>query len=249
MKFKLTALIASLALTGCASLDKWSMFSDEQVEEKIAESEQQKEAMAELKLVEEPSGDLTPAQASVNFQQSYREQLLSNMGRINNQQSNKSRSVKNINYYVRGLMQELVGNMQYVNASTPIAVTSFVFLDSNFEKADLIGKQVAESFVHEVHKFGIPVLDFKTTGYVRVSPEGDFILTKDYLELDGELPIKYAVAGTMVKHLAGYLVNARIIGMQSKAVVASAQGFFPASVINSLISSNLNDGIPLSSDE
>jgi len=122
-------------------------------------------------------------------------------------------------------------------------------LDSNYEQADLIGKQIAESFIHEVHKFGIPVLDFKTTDYVRVSPHGDFIMSKDYLELSGELPIKYALAGTMVKHLSGYMVNARIIGVESKAVVASAQGFLPANVINSLISSNLNDGIPVTSGE
>ena len=146
-------------------------------------------------------------------------------------------------------MHDLVGNLQYVNASTPMAVTSFVFLDSDYEKADLVGKQISESFIHEVHKFGIPVLDFKTTDFIRVSPAGDFILSKDYLELSGELPIKYALTGTLVKHLAGYMVNARIIGLQSKAVVASAQGFLPSNVINSLISSNLNDGIPVTSGE
>lgn len=146
-------------------------------------------------------------------------------------------------------MHDLVGNLQYVNASTPIAVTSFVFLDSDYEKSDLVGKQLSESFIHEVHKFGIPVLDFKTTDFIRVSPDGDFILSKDYLELSGELPIKYALTGTLVKHLAGYMVNARVIGLQSKAVVASAQGFLPSNVINSLISSNLNDGIPVTSGE
>jgi TolB-like protein len=186
-----------------------------------------------------------PGEASVAFQKNYRDKLLTRMGNVYSRKADGSQSVKNINYYVRGLMQELVGNLQYVNATTPIAVTSFVFLDGSFNHSDLVGMQIAESFVHEVHKFGIPVLDFKTTDFVRVTQDGDFVLSKDYLDLEGDLPIRYVVAGTLVKHLAGYMVNARIIGIQSKAVVASAQGFLPASVINSLVSSNVNDGIPL----
>ena len=245
MKLKLTALIALVSLSGCATFEKWNVFDDE------------KETMTPVPLAVENENEMAmsadpempPAKSSVKFQASYRDQLLNKMGRLAQRKPNKATSAKNVNYYVRGLMQDLVGNMQYVNATTPLAVTSFVFLDSDYEQADLVGKQLSESFIHEVHKFGIPVLDFKTTDYVRVSPDGDFILSKDYLELTGELPIKYVVAGTLVKHLAGYMVNARIIGLQSKAVVASAQGFLPASVINSLISSKLNDGIAVTSGE
>jgi len=246
MKFLLSGIFASLLLSGCATFEDWNVFPDEE-----KSSTEQVEMTSDSQQIEYVSmtadPNLAPADSSVRFQQNYRDQLLNKMGRLAQRKPNKAMSAKNINYYVRGLMHELVGNMQYVNASTPMAVTSFVFLDSDYEQADLVGKQIAESFIHEVHKFGIPVLDFKTTDYVRVSPTGDFILSKDYLELTGELPIKYVVAGTLVKHLAGYMVNARIIGLQSKAVVASSQGFLPASVINSLISSNLNDGIAVTS--
>jgi len=247
MKILLTAAFASFLLSGCASFDEWNVFADEEVETEAVTNTEEAEQTAMMPLQADPT--LAPAESSVQFQQNYRDQLLNKMGQLAQRKPNKATSAKNINYYVRGLMHELVGNMQYVNATTPIAVTSFVFLDSDYEQADLIGKQLSESFIHEVHKFGIPVLDFKTTDYVRVSPSGDFILSKDYLELTGELPIKYVVAGTLVKHLAGYMVNARIVGLQSKAVVASAQGFLPASVINSLISSNLNDGIAVTSGE
>ena len=246
MKLLLTAAFASLLLSGCAAFDRWNVFEDEKEQSEMPKAVTENE-YGMLPAQADPA--LAPAQSSVQFQQNYRDQLLNKMGQLAQRKPNKATSAKNINYYVRGLMHELVGNMQYVNATTPIAVTSFVFLDSDYEQADLVGRQLSESFIHEVHKFGIPVLDFKTTDYVRVSPTGDFILSKDYLELTGELPIKYVVAGTLVKHLAGYMVNARIIGLQSKAVVASAQGFLPASVINSLISSNLNDGIAVTSGE
>ncbi len=157
----------------------------------------------------------------------------------------QSARVKDINYYVRGLMHQLVENVKYVNETTPLAVASFVVLDSDLQTTNLIGNQIAESFVHEVHKFGIPVLDFKTTDYFRITPQGDFVFSRDFMELRADLPIEYALTGTMTRHQYGYLINARIIGVKSKAVVASAQGLLPDSAIDVLLNTNSNDGIPL----
>lgn len=153
--------------------------------------------------------------------------------------------VKNINHYVRGIMHSLVDNIHYINDKTPIGVASFIYLDGAYNHSNLLGNQIAESFMHEVHQFGIPVIDYKTTDYIRVTEGGDFIFSRDFLELKDELPIKYVLAGTMVKHQAGILVNARIIGLTSKAIVASAQGFIPNTVAEALMPSAEHDGIML----
>jgi TolB-like protein len=143
----------------------------------------------------------------------------------------------NINFYMRGLMQDLVSNLQYVNERTPIAVTSFVFLDSDLEQTSLLGNQMSESLIHEIHKVGIPVLDFKVTDSLRITQEGDFISSRDFNYLNTNIPIRYIVTGNLVKHQGGYLVNARVVGITSKAVVASAQSFIPADVAKALLSS------------
>ena len=144
----------------------------------------------------------------------------------------------NINYYVRGLMQDLVSNLQYVNATTPVAVVSFVMLDSDYTQGNLLGNQIAESLIHEIHKFGIPVIDFKTTDYIRVTPQGDFAFTRDYEEVNPAMPARYFVGGTMLKNYDGFLINARIVGIQSKAVVASAQSFIPNHIVESILTSS-----------
>jgi TolB-like protein len=155
---------------------------------------------------------------------------------LNTQQlHNQSAPQRNINFYVRGLMQDLIGNLQFVNERTPVAVTSFVLLDSNYQETNLLGNQIAESLIHEVHKFGIPVIDFKTSPELSVTPAGDFIFTRDPKKLSLDLPVHYVFAGTLVKHQGGYLVNARVVGLNSKAVVASAQSFIPTEVTNALI--------------
>lgn len=153
---------------------------------------------------------------------------------------------KNINDYVRGIMHQLVGNLQYVNNQTPIGVSSFVFLDSNLKQTNLLGYQIAESFIHEIHLVGVPVIDFKTMDFIRVTDNGDFIFSRDFLELQSAVPIQYILTGTLAKHRGGYLVNARIIGLLSKAVVASAQGFIPNRVADGLIEYDSTDGIDLS---
>ncbi|MDX2369456.1 MAG: FlgO family outer membrane protein, partial [Colwellia sp.] len=110
----------------------------------------------------------------------------------------------NINFYMRGLMQDLVSNLQYVNESTPIAVTSFVFLDSDLQQTSLLGNQMSESLIHEIHKVGIPVLDFKITDSLRITQEGDFISSRDFNDLSSNIPIRYIVTGNLVKHQGGY---------------------------------------------
>lgn len=222
-------------LSGCASLEKWTAFEDEQMQEKIEESE---EAVS-------PESVKETLSSGVSFQQRYRQRLLDNQSSIVNRAQLASKNSKDINYFARGLMQDLVGNLQYVNGRTPIAISSFVFLDGSYEYADIVGKQLSESLMHEVHKYGIPLVDYKATDFIRVTPNGDFVLSQDFLDLDGDLPIKYVVTGTMVKHVSGYLVNARVIGLSSKAVVGTAQTILPTSVINSLISSDANKGVEL----
>ncbi|NVK58111.1 MAG: hypothetical protein HWE26_21155 [Alteromonadaceae bacterium] len=145
---------------------------------------------------------------------------------------------KHVGDYVKVLTQDLVANMEVVNNQTPIGVTHFALLDSELNKTNLLGQQMAESFVHELHKFRIPVIDFKATDFIRVTPEGDFLLTRDYLELDTNLPLDFVLTGTMARHQGGVMVNARIIGIQSHSVVASAQMLIPYYVADALIPSD-----------
>ncbi|WP_088332366.1 FlgO family outer membrane protein [Lacimicrobium sp. SS2-24] len=155
--------------------------------------------------------------------------------------------VKHVGDYVQNMTQDLISNMEYLSDKTPVGITHFALLDSDLQQTNLLGYQLAESFIHELHKFRIPVIDYKSTEYIRVTEQGDFILSRDYLELKEKAPLEYVLTGTMAKHQGGYLVNARILGMQSKAVVASAQSLIPFYVVEALLPSDqqLTDGVKL----
>lgn len=163
----------------------------------------------------------------------------------NRYKNSKTTNNRTVNHYARGLTQELIGNLKYVNTTTPIAITNFVFIEQQYNNSNLLGHQLSESFMHEFHKFGIPIIDFKTTDFIRVTPGGDFILSRDFIELTPGLPIQYVVVGTFAKQNNGYLVNARIVGVKSKAIVATAQSFIPEYVISSLNHSSKKPAVKL----
>ncbi len=188
---------------------------------------------------------LVSAQREVAAPQTSTSVFQSNQVVMNDSTFTAAPTRKNINHYVRGIMQDMVENLQYVNDKTPLAVSSFIYLDADYNAGSLLGNQIAESFMHELHTFGVPVIDFKTTDYMRVTPTGDYVFSRDYLELSQQQKFNYVLAGTLVNHQGGVLVNARIVGITSKAVVGSAQGFIPQSVVDALDSTNRSDGIML----
>jgi TolB-like protein len=144
-----------------------------------------------------------------------------------------------INDVVKGLAYQMLETSSFVNPKTPIAVASFVNLE-DLESTNWLGNQLSENFVHELQRHGLVVIDFKTTGHIRVTDEGDYVFSRDWKELPERQIIDYVVAGTMMEQESGILINARMIGMQSRVVVASAQSFIPSWVVGEKINPNTN---------
>ena len=144
-----------------------------------------------------------------------------------------------INDVVKGLAYQMLETSSFVNPKTPIAVASFVNLE-DLESTNWLGNQLSENFVHELQRHGLVVIDFKTTGHIRVTDEGDYVFSRDWKELPERQIIDYVVAGTMMEQESGILINARMIGMQSRVVVASAQSFIPSWVVGEELNPNTN---------
>lgn len=149
--------------------------------------------------------------------------------------------------YAEQMSMKLVENMRYVGANTPVAITSFVELDGSLGKTNILGNQLAESFITELQEFGIPVMDFKTTGVIHVGSQGDFAFSRNLGELKQNPVIKYVLSGTMTYNDRGVILNVRMVDLASKMVVASTKGFIPHFVVDSLYPSRLRDGLILDS--
>ncbi|MBY3787293.1 hypothetical protein GLP21_00615 [Photobacterium carnosum] len=132
-----------------------------------------------------------------------------------------------VDYFVEGLTNQLIESNQYLTASTPLAVTSFVDLQ-DMGVTNWLGNVVSENFMFQMQQRGFTVVDYKSTGVIKVTQNGDFSISRNWQELSAQQPVDYVLTGTMLRQSGGVLVNARIIGMRSHVVIATAQGFLPA---------------------
>ena len=73
----------------------------------------------------------------------------------------------------------------------------------------------------------MPIIDYKTTDFIRVTPKGDFALTRDYLEVDEIMPITHVVVGTYSYYRDGILANARLVDINSRHVVSTGSIYIP----------------------
>lgn len=137
--------------------------------------------------------------------------------------------------YVKELTNELVANIIHVKADSVFATSSFVFIDSGLKQSPNFAKQIQESFAYEFHRLGQPIIEIKSTGYIRVLPEGDFALSNDFFELKHSQPIDYILMGTLTRLVDGVQVNAKLVGAQSHAIVAASQIKIPKAVVDSVV--------------
>ena len=134
--------------------------------------------------------------------------------------------------YVEQMALDLVDTMVSDQAIN-IAVVSFVNLDKTLQKSTQLGNQLSETFIHQLQKFGYGVVDFKTTDQVAVTHFGDFVFSRDIKQLSGERVASHVLSGTLLYRANGVEVNARVIDIDSKRVIASSTKLVPSYVLNS----------------
>lgn len=132
------------------------------------------------------------------------------------------------------LAQQLVDNANIKPQDAKIGVTHMVDVTGQYNKSSALSQVLSEQLMLEMHRRHWNVMDFKTTDFIRVTENGDFALTRDYLELDEIMPISHVVVGTLSHHRDGVMANARLVDINTKAVASVAQVFIPEHVVQQL---------------
>ncbi|MDX1677663.1 FlgO family outer membrane protein [Arsukibacterium sp.] len=154
----------------------------------------------------------------------------------NELQSAARQPLLTVNDYVRNLVHELMALQQQLDSDSQVGVTDFSYVDSALDQGSVFSNHLSEAMIYDLHKFGVPVLDYKVTDYIRVTETGDFVLSRNYEELSDEVAIRYVVTGTLTTHQQGVLVNARLVQIDNKRVVSAARTFIPRHIVQAVIS-------------
>jgi TolB-like protein len=143
--------------------------------------------------------------------------------------------------YVSRLAGELARSLSSGTYMAPIGVASFVNLDSTLESTNLVGNQIAEEFITEIRQLGLPVVDYKLTGHIKVTSSGDFVFSRDSGVLKQQVGLSNILTGTLVWNDGGLVINARIINLETGYVLAAAKGYIPYFVADQIFAGPVHE--------
>jgi TolB-like protein len=156
-------------------------------------------------------------------------------------QSNRSEqqatpvSLGNAELYTFRLAQELFSNMQ-ADRQYRYAVAGFVPVTSMQNDMSqqgplmLLGHQLEQGLITETVRRGFVAQDYKATNAIIMNENSDRALSRDLAHLSQQQNVDYYITGTITPQQNGAMVNARIINVRNKDVVAAATSFFPANL-------------------
>lgn len=130
---------------------------------------------------------------------------------------------------VSKMADQLLVNFPQKYYDESIALTSLVDLRDH-KVTNWLGQTISEQFIHELHIRKLTVIDFKLTGNIQLTPQGEFALTRDWKKLNKNVDVQRILTGTMSRNEEGIIVNVRIVNVNSNRVESTSSAFLPESL-------------------
>ena len=131
----------------------------------------------------------------------------------------------NVEYHTYILANELFAGLRPARQAR-YAVVGFVPADTMKYNGDdqhplmMLGHQLEQGMITEASKRGFTTQEFKLSNDIMINDESDRVLTRNIEQLSDVERVDYYITGTLVQQQAGAMVNARIINVRTKNVVA-----------------------------
>lgn len=130
---------------------------------------------------------------------------------------------------VSEMAEQLLSNLPVNSRKQSIALTSIVDLKDH-QITNWLGQTISEQFIHELHVRNIKVVDFKLTGNIQLTPQGEFALTRDWQKLNKQIDVQRILTGTMSNNDEGIMLNVRIVNIDTSIVESTSSAFIPGNM-------------------
>ncbi len=143
----------------------------------------------------------------------------------------------NIEYHTSVFADELFANFRHSKkqAQYRFAVAGFVpvvhmkFNNKAQHPLMLLGHQLEQGLMTEASRRGFITQDYKITNDIIIDSTSDRVMSRNIEELyKHNLGVDFYVSGTITEQQNGAIVNARVVHVKTKDVVAAATKFFPS---------------------
>lgn len=126
---------------------------------------------------------------------------------------------------IANLLDDLVQFNQGLESTQLLVVATPVFLNG-LEKTDPLGLVLQDSLMTGLQQRQFTVIDANMGAKLRITKQGDFMLTRDWQQLSSSLMVDHALVSTMSVTSEGLILNTRLLNIDNKRLVSSAQAFF-----------------------
>ena len=140
-------------------------------------------------------------------------------------QGNKLPSTSAINHLSEQIVNELVEYNDELGSDQPLLVATPVLLES-FNETNGVGLQLQQGLIAALHERKFNLVDINVGDNIRVTPKGDFLLTRDWQQLPAGLAVEHVLVSTMSINTRGLVINSRIVNITNNRVVSASQGTF-----------------------
>jgi len=130
-----------------------------------------------------------------------------------------------INHMSQQIVNELVRQNDELKSNQPLLVATPVLLD-DLKRTNALGLQLQQGFISALHDNQFSLVDINVGDNIRVTPEGDFLLTRDWKQLPPDIAVQHVLVSTMSLNTLGVVVNSRIVNVTNNRVVSASQGSF-----------------------
>lgn len=142
-----------------------------------------------------------------------------------------------INYLSQQMVNELVRQNESLKPTEPLLVATPVML-SDLATSNELGLQYQQGLIAALHDHQFNVVDMNVTEALRVTPTGDFILSRDWQQLPADIDVIHVVATTMSANKDGVAFYSRIVDVSNNHIVATAQSFVPITAMQGMLASS-----------
>ncbi|GIU50274.1 hypothetical protein TUM4438_35690 [Shewanella sairae] len=129
-----------------------------------------------------------------------------------------------INHIAQQMVNDLVRQNDSLRSNQPLIVTTPVVVD-DMQTTNAIGLQLQQGLIAALHDHQFNLVDINVADALKVTPSGDFILTRDWQELPTDVAVEHVVVSTMSLTNAGIALNSRVVNVTNNRVVSATQGF------------------------
>ncbi|MFV7770866.1 FlgO family outer membrane protein [Shewanella marisflavi] len=119
------------------------------------------------------------------------------------------------------LANELVRQNDQLTPKQPLLVATPVLLD-NLKTTNALGLQIQQGLIAAMHDHQFNLVDINVGENLRVTEQGELILTRDWRQLPTDLPVEHVLASTMSLNPNGMVINSRIVNVTNNRVVSVA---------------------------